>query len=245
MSLSSTTLFHFTRSYGVLVKILREGLQPRFCVEYAWGDKDLIIPMICTCDIPLSEIGFHRKKYGEYGIGLKKSFAKNKGFTPVFYLSDKSKLYELLAFYAKNMKIPSMSPWDKIEEETLLYYAKRSVGTDCDREHLKMTLKPKFSNEKEWRYVPEISPSVHMYVEQKGKGQDVDKERLNKSTEHLKIALTPDSINYLIVNNEDERMKLFKELAEIAKEKGDSSWKNKFQELQTRIISTELMKEDF
>lgn len=245
MSLSSTTLFHFTRSYDVLVKILREGLQPRYCVEYGWGNKDLIIPMICTCDIPLSEIGIHRKKYGEYGIGLKKSFAKKKGFTPVFYLSDKSKLFMLLNKCAENLTNPSNRTWDKIEEETLLYYAKRYVGTVCDRKHLGLKLIPKFSNEKEWRYVPKISPSVHLYVEQKGKGQDVDRDSLNKSTEHLKIALTPDSINFLIVNNEDERMKLFEELAKIAKQKGDSSWKNKFQELQTRIISTKLINEDF
>ena len=227
------------------MKILREGLQPRYCVEYDWGKKDLIIPMICTCDIPLSEIGIHRKKYGDYGIGLNKSFAKKMGFTPVFYLSDKSFLFKQLYEYAKNLTNPSMSSWDKIGEETLLYYVKRSVGTACDREHLKMRLKPRFSNEKEWRYVPKISASVHLYLAQKGTEHDADREMLNKTTENKKILLTPEDINYLIVKNEEERMKLFNELSEIAKEKDCNPWKNKFNELQTRILSTELMKKDF
>ena len=71
MSLSSTSLFHFTKSYDIVVKILESGLWPRFCIERDWGDKDLAIPMVCACDIPLSEIGLHQKKYGKYGSLIK------------------------------------------------------------------------------------------------------------------------------------------------------------------------------
>lgn len=92
--LSSTTLFHFTHEFDTLVKILEEGLWPRYCVERDWGDKDLIIPMVCTCEIPLSKMSFHQNKYGKYGIGLSKKWAKKKGFTPVLYVSDKSDIYK-------------------------------------------------------------------------------------------------------------------------------------------------------
>lgn len=243
MGLSSRNLFHFTKSYDVLVKILTEGLQPRYCVEYDWGDKDLIIPMICVCDIPLSEIKIHQKKYGSYGIGLKKKIAKNIGFTPVFYLSDKSKLYKMLCEYVKEMRIPAMSPWKVVREETLLYYVKRTIGTDCDREHLRMSLRPKFENEKEWRYIPEITDSVHLRWEKKGQGQDADLASLNATTENLKIKLVPDDIAYIIVAEELERDKIIKEIKEIARK--EPLWRNKEELVISKILSSEQINEDF
>lgn len=246
MSLSSTSLFHFTRKYEVLLQILENGMWPRYCVEYDWGDKDLIIPMVCTCDIPLSEINVHVNKYGKYAVGLKKGWAKKIGFTPVLYLSDRSKLFCFLSDYAKALNRPLMTKWEGISSETMLYYAKRSVGTDCDREHLRMKLKPIFSNEKEWRYVPDISSSVHMYVATKGKGQDEDLNELSKSTEKIKLKIPIEEIEYLIVETEEERAKLLCDLEEIAKRNTSGGWEpDKLKNLQSRIISMKQVKEDF
>ena len=144
MAISSTSLFHFTKSLDTLVKILETGLWPRYCVERDWGDKDLIVPMICTCDIPLSDIQFHQKKYGSYGIGLDKGWAKKKGFTPVLYVSDKSDIYKRLQSYAKKrLEQPILCNRDRLDEEYLLYYVKRSVGTDADKKKLHLKKKKK------------------------------------------------------------------------------------------------------
>lgn len=245
MALSSTSLFHFTKRFETLVKILKEGLQPRYCVEYGWGDKDLIIPMICTCDIPLSETRIHVRKYGKYGIGLNKSFAKEHGFTPVFYISDKCMLYKIINKFADNLTMISISkePWDVVREEQLLYYIKRTTGTHCDREHLRMSKLPKFSNEKEWRYIPEVSQLVHLNIEKKGRGQDIDLNRLNRTTEGLKIRFTPDDITYIIVSNEEEREKLINDIRDIAR--SNPGWRNKESIAMSKIISCEQIQNDF
>lgn len=237
--LSSTTLFHFTHEFDTLVKILEEGLWPRYCVERDWGDKDLIIPMVCTCDIPLSKMSFHQNKYGKYGIGLKKKWAKDKGFTPVLYVSDKSDIYNRLTKYAKHKLIqPVICHRDSFDEEYMLHYVKRAVGTDADREHLKLGYKPKFINEREWRYVPF---NVPMSFANKGKGQDIDCTRLSELTKDKKLKLEPDGIAYIIVEQEEERTKIIQEIQRVFKDKESEciNW------LISQVCSSEQMKEDY
>lgn len=204
-NISSTDLFHFTKSLEILEQILETGLWARYCVERDWGDKDLLVPMVCACDIPLSDIKFHQKKYGSYGIGLNKSWAKKQGFTPVLYVSDKSDIYERLKTYAENSLVqPILCNRDRLDEEYLLYYAKRTVGTDADREHLRLKRKPKFSNEKEWRYVPFNIPAP-LFFTNKGEGQDVNCNKLSKITERYKLQIEPKDIAYIFISKESER----------------------------------------
>lgn len=240
-NISSTSLFHFTHSLETLEKILETGLWPRYCVEHDWGDKDLVIPMICTCDIPLSDIKFHQKKYGNYGIGLKKSWAKKQGFTPVLYVSDKSDIYNRLKFYAENKLVqPIVYNRDRLDEEYLLYYVKRTVGTDADREHLRLQKKPKFSNEKEWRYVP-LKVNAPLFFTCKGKGQDMNCEKLSKITEKYKIQLKPQNIAYIFINEESERQKMIG----IIERAYSSCSKEEIVLLNSKIISKEQISNDF
>lgn len=205
MAISSTSLFHFTKSLEILEKILETGLWPRYCVERDWGDKDLIVPMICTCDIPLSDIQFHQKKYGSYGIGLDKGWAKSKGFTPVLYVSDKSDIYKRLQSYAKKrLEQPILCNRDRLDEEYLLYYVKRSVGTDADRKHLHLDKRPKFINEREWRYVPLNIPAPLSFAD-KGRVLKDKCDQLNRNTENHKIQIKPKDIAYIFIDKESER----------------------------------------
>ncbi|MCB2291887.1 hypothetical protein LGK97_19500 [Clostridium sp. CS001] len=54
------------------------------------SDNELYISyMVCFCDIPISDMDIHMKKYSSFGISFKKKFIAGKGATPVHYI-DKS-----------------------------------------------------------------------------------------------------------------------------------------------------------
>jgi hypothetical protein len=94
-NLSSDTLFHFT-SWNNLISILAKGFQPKFSLERFCFQKgkssEIAVPMVSFCDIPLSQIVFHVKRYGSYGLGLSKEWGIAKGLNPVLYLKENSSL---------------------------------------------------------------------------------------------------------------------------------------------------------
>lgn len=76
-SLSANTLFHYTRSLDNLEGILTNEFSPRFCLEslsfhQTMPEREVAIPLVSFCDIPLSQIKSHVRLYGSYAIGLSK-----------------------------------------------------------------------------------------------------------------------------------------------------------------------------
>jgi hypothetical protein len=101
MAVSSNTLFHFTDSAENLIRILENDFLPRFCLEelelFRKGDTPLIdmaIPMVCFCDLPLSNIGEQLSAYGNYGIGMSKEWGIRQGINPVLYLTPNSDFHK-------------------------------------------------------------------------------------------------------------------------------------------------------
>lgn len=118
MNLSSKTLFHFTGESKYLLNILKNGLYIRYSLE-AYGkilkSKDeLVLPMACFCDIPLSQIKEHTKKYGTYSIGLTKEWGIKNGLSPVLYTNDESETAKILNSLTKDLS--SIFDIDDIEE---------------------------------------------------------------------------------------------------------------------------------
>src|SRR5437870_5351663 len=92
--LSANSLFHFTARLENLLNILTQEFRPRFCLENfnllhgtnpPETDLTWALPMVCFCDLPLSQTGFHLSVYGDYGIGLTKEWGKRNGIAPVLY----------------------------------------------------------------------------------------------------------------------------------------------------------------
>lgn len=107
--LTANTLFHFTgkddkKGKEALLNILGTGYRPSYCSEF--GDaaiggaiKDMLIPMVCFCDLPLSRLDKHMnghkwkyndvnhevEGYGNYGLGMSKTWGKNMRLNPVTY----------------------------------------------------------------------------------------------------------------------------------------------------------------
>lgn len=94
----SSSLFHYTRRLNVIKSILIKGFRPCYCIEeYSYRDLGnnetqyvLGIPMVCFCDIPLSCVREHQKKYGKYAIALSKEWAIKNGLNPILYIYNKS-----------------------------------------------------------------------------------------------------------------------------------------------------------
>lgn len=115
MSTAAKTLFHFTgkneqseNAIDTILSILKDGFRAGYCPEVLEDIKNQIninenphiafIPMICFCDIRLSQIKNHVENYGNYGIGLKKDFTNHQRLNPVHYINFTSGLHDTLGF---------------------------------------------------------------------------------------------------------------------------------------------------
>src|SRR5436190_12611982 len=95
MNPRTQTLFHFTDSLDTLLRILREGFWPQYCLEdVRWlGDKStqwLAWPMVSFCDIPISRLHEHTEIYGCYCIGVYRSNWSATGLKQALYASQDS-----------------------------------------------------------------------------------------------------------------------------------------------------------
>lgn len=78
-SLYPDILFHFTSRDG-LYGILENSFKISYARERIVGKSkstEFAVPMVSFCDLRLSELKDHMSKYGSYGIGLSKSWAKD------------------------------------------------------------------------------------------------------------------------------------------------------------------------
>jgi len=103
-AISSSCLFHYTKSLETLISILQYGLRFSEVREpypkIGWGTSPLTAiglqrtyndnRVVCFCDIPLTLAASHRTYYKEYAIGLTKEWAINNGVAPVRYVHSNS-----------------------------------------------------------------------------------------------------------------------------------------------------------
>ena len=102
MSISSNTLFHFTKSLNNIKGIIKEGFRPHFSEEYVKFGKIRkrkklkkysmhdIFPMVSFCDVPLSQTEKLIESYGNYALGMSKKWGERVGANPVLYLQEDS-----------------------------------------------------------------------------------------------------------------------------------------------------------
>ena len=88
-NISAHTLFHFTYNKNSLLSILKNGLYVRYSLENfesLINDKaEIVFPMTCFCDIPLSHVRRHTNTYGKYAIGVSKSWGMKNQINPIIY----------------------------------------------------------------------------------------------------------------------------------------------------------------
>ena len=249
-TLSANTLFHFTKNMDNLINILKTDFQPSYCQENFYLDnrKRWKVPMVCFCDIPLSQIKAHTLRYGEYAIGMTKEWAIKNNVNPVLYTNESVELvntirnnYNLLA---QKRDTESIDGIRSIIDNLLYQHAyikpyEEIIPNETQSEH---TIK-RYYDEREWRYIPprhkfdEISIDMFQYT-----NESVIPGGFNSYIRTgFSLDFKPKDINYIIVSKENEILAIKEQVEEI---KGDFD-PNDVKLLSTRIISMERIKEDF
>jgi Putative abortive phage resistance protein AbiGi, antitoxin len=254
MGLSSNTIIHFTKSLVNLKGILTDNFKIKYCRETIVTKSkthNLLFPIISFCDIPFSQIMTHVNSYGHYGIGLKKSWAEEKGLNPVLYLDKGSSLAEHIftRLYEKlkvgKSKISEFSP----EERYLLDFMRylKNYQGDLSRTGKKTIKNYRFSDEREWRYVLDPSleyplfgtvPDTLLNDEPRYKAA---KKEYSEKLQKERLIFTPEDVNYIIISKESERTNIIDTLEKVSGKYPHEQVKR----LISRIISVDQLKTDF
>jgi hypothetical protein len=254
--LSANSLFHFTNSLENLLNILTSEFTPQFCLENfdvlrsSTDEKALswALPMVCFCDLPLSQTSFHLSVYGDYGIGLTKEWGKKNGISPVLYAYFQSLLSaklvkafdQLLQVEERNLDTQTR---DVVDDFFDVFSFVKPYEGDLWREGRTIS-SLRFYNEREWRYVPQLdkddeyrmgmNPEVFLNDAKRKQAND----RMAKS---FRIGFEPNDIKYLIVRREEEIVPLIRQVEMI---KGRYSYDD-VRLLFSRVISAEQIRSDF
>jgi hypothetical protein len=215
MNISANSIFHFTPTEEYLISILKNGFLPRYCLENNFVMIDdcrrWAIPMVCFCDIPLSNIKDHVSKYGYYGLGMTKEWGIKKGLSPILYTTENSQLTKSLIYQRKIIieNIEKKANIFEIYDRTLYtsFFIKEYEGFQNKNNKYKEPIR--FYDEREWRYVPsilEFKENTHIPMISNEIYEDKSKlEKYNKKlskTCSLKFELS--DIKYILLPKEKQ-----------------------------------------
>ncbi|HBN52706.1 MAG TPA: hypothetical protein DD456_01295 [Stenotrophomonas sp.] len=247
MSLSSSTLIHFANSKDALKGILENNFKIFNCKETIVLDGkpvSLHIPMVSFCDIPLSKIKEHIIKYGSYGIGLRKEWAIANELNPVLYVSKKSALAKSYKVAFNHFVSDVSGELSKSSEEIqciadIVRYIKNYEG-DLTRKGT--TIKSyRYSDEREWRYVPCFKDYPDMVVSANWYMQKDNKASCDSLLESLRLHFEPNDIKYIIIRDDSEISEF---IDHLRKAKGKKYTHEDVERLTTRILTTEQIQAD-
>jgi hypothetical protein len=250
--ISANSLFHFTKSIENIQNILSNNFIPNYCLERFNNSNlspEIAIPMVCFCDIPLSQILGHIDNYGNYAIGLKKEWAFSKGISPVFYIYNDSYtdlyLKKLIDFGSEIVNANNFhDTFEQLVFLEFICFCKKYKGNFLRGNELLDEII--FYNEREWRYVPSIQKikelNPNLFLSKPEYSDETKKKRYNGNMKLLKLEFEPKDINYIVISNEDERLQIINLIEEI---KGDKFSLNEIKRLNSKIISVEQIKNDF
>jgi len=175
-SLYPEILFHFTTKDGFF-NILKDTFKVSYASEQICGDEkstEFLVPMVSFCDLKLSEVKGHMKKYGKFGIGLSKEWANREGLNPVFYVNKDSHFTSNLINTIEKLSNHISSTNDNDEDKSISEeymdifnisrYIKNYQGI-LTRKNKPIVNDYRFADEREWRYVPEVNNTrINLYL---------------------------------------------------------------------------------
>ncbi len=229
-------MWDFTRNIENIIGILKDGFKPNYRKENLnlILNKDynrdnplnIYFPMVCFCDIPLSQAKNHMKNYGNYGIGLSKEWGIEKKISPVLYAHNKSEILQYagrLYYQVDNKNQDTHTYLHGIFSMTKPYKGKlRRNGKEI-----------RFYDEREWRFVPN-NPKIM------SEGIFRNANKRNRYYSSLKpLEFAPKNINYIIINKDDDINLIIRELKQSEK------YRDEIESLLCKVISAKKIEEDF
>jgi hypothetical protein len=230
--LSSETLFNFTDTLERLIDNLNHGIYCNYTYEKLPSSSNgYYIHMACFCDIPLSMTSEHFDWYGRYGIGIKRSYARDHGVRPVWYLTSENPIIRSIIAECKIGKANrQLIPFLKKYYGKQPHEIKQKDGTIVKTDKYK-----KFYDEREWRYVPPESKLEPLIGVKHGSLINL---MLHKDP--LRMPLELDSIEYIIIASNTDMAAILTELRRIASKNNYS-----YETLVTKLITSRQIDKDF
>lgn len=256
-------IFHYTNSFEVLLKIIRNGFAPSYCDEKI-NDVEYYIPMVSFCNIPLKDVDLYMR-YGKYGIGMSFDWALKQSISPVIYIHENTPFKDLhsrintlhLNRFAKTVLEKEIKKIIE-EDETEVNYSEEFEIIKQINEITVPTIqffknwKTNFNNkviityqEREWRYIPSLIEEKSLITKDDKEFEELNVKGLRPKPHLPKYSLKIDSISdlkYLIIKTEEQRniiMKLLEKKFSYEKLK-DSILSGKFM-----ILTEDQIKNDF
>jgi hypothetical protein len=246
MSLSSNTLTHFTERKEALLGILQENFKIFFCketVHFGEYTQRFFCPMVSFCDIPMSEIKNHIKKYGNYGIGLTKEWAVKNGLNPVLYVAQHSTLSQSYRTAMRHFVIDKNTATKNTTNEAMalldiIRYMKNYEGP-LERKNQSIA-SYRFSDEREWRYVPKFTKLKEMIATKAT--YEINQEKYSMIYNNDRLKFEPNDIKYIIIKDDSEIKEI---ISHLRNAKGRNYSYDDIERLTTRILTIEQIMGDF
>lgn len=256
--IQADTLFNFTDKIDYIIEsLIHKKLYPRYCTEdirylQINNIKKIAIPMKCFCDINLHRLAIHLEWYGYFGLAFSKEWGMRQAIQPVHYINPNSKL---------------------CADFTEAFNSALAIDTEVENEHqinMKdyllhnlMYLKPYegnaknpsgiiekkcFTDECEWRYIPDVSLSpglAPIYFDEEILN-DITLNRLSnalKNDESIGLPFNYSDIKYIIIKEESDLHTLINALKKLQKANQITEVDN--YQLLSKVIIWETSKEDF
>ncbi len=239
---SANTLFRFFKEPDYLFgSIEKKAMVPRYYGENTdylnIGFHQIAYPMICFCDITVHKLGEHMDLYGKYGIAFSKTWGIQKGIQPLQYVNRNSILCH---DFSEAFKTSIMEGKENSATNFLLtqmYYMKPIEGT-MPRDG--KIIKKNFTDECEWRYIPNISAVDLPQAVTESDMASIDVlNRTISETSSVWLKFDYDDIKYIILQTNQDFEKICAFLDGVV---ADESIRRK---LISKIIIWDEAKEDF
>lgn len=253
-TVQADTLFTFTSHVDYLITTIRNSMiSPRYCAEDLGylkisGIKKMAFPMNCFCDINMHKLEDHLSWYGYYGLAFSKEWGMSKKIQPIQYVNPDSELRKdfASAFSAALKADPAKQTTAQRKMKSfllhqLMYY--KPYSGMFENRNTKKRCRKCFTDECEWRFVPDVSVAGfhQVYYDEKiiNAGGLIDMSNAMSGISEISLRFEYPDIKYIIVKDNADFAKLTTAIAELGLDNSAE------RELISKIIVWENSRGDF